>query len=214
MKHLQFIYLFAAAILLTNCYPGGPENTDDYDLVASNYAEEYDFDKNLTYFMPDSVIHVVDSTTKEEDIDRSQDETILARVALNMDMMGYELAANDSTANVIVLPQVLRIQNVDVSWWYDWSYWWGWYPWGGWWGPGYGWYYPGGYPVVTSYETGTIILQMVDPDEPTPLPDDIYVAWSGYANGVLSSSKNYNKSRIETTIDDMFEISPYLELNN
>jgi hypothetical protein len=54
---------------------------------------------------------------------------------------------------------------------------------------------------------------MVDPDEPTPLPDDLYVNWSGYANGVVSSKKSYNAARIENLINDIFEISPQLNLN-
>lgn len=214
MKKAHIFLSFVIAIVLAGCYPGGPENTDDYDLVATNYAEDYNYSQNLTYFIPDTVIHIVDSTTREEDINRTHDATILSTTISNMNALGYEQIDVDSLADIVILPQVLEIQNVSVSWWYDWYYYWGWYPWGGWWGPGYGWYYPGGYPVVTSYQTGTIILQMIDPDEPTPMPDEIYISWSGYANGIVSSSKNYNKSRIVDGIDDMFEMSPYLNLND
>ncbi len=62
-----------------------------------------------------------------------------------------------------------------------------------------------GYPSVSSYTTGTLVMTLVangaDYIDPTR-------GWTAAANGLLSGA--YNTTRVNKAIDQAFEQSPYL----
>ena len=93
-------------------------------------------------------------------------------------------------------------ETTTIFYWYDYWYWW----WGG--------YYPGWpyYPPVyySSYTTGTLLMNLIDPDELGSNGNPI-LQWSGAINGILT--KSYNATRVNNLIDKVFTISPYLETN-
>ena len=72
-----------------------------------------------------------------------------------------------------------------------------WY--GGWWDAGFwgpywggGWYYP--YPVTYSYDTGTLIMEMVDLRQPVDQSNQnkLPVIWHAYASGLLYGNSHFN----------------------
>jgi hypothetical protein len=92
-------------------------------------------------------------------------------------------------------------ETTTVYYWYDYWYWW------------YGGYYPyWGYPPVyySSYTTGTLLMNLIDPEIEGANGNPIN-QWSGAINGILTYS--YNASRVNTAIDKAFTISPYLKTN-
>jgi len=199
----------AIAFALTACYPGGAEYVSDTDLVVTNYNPEFNFNGIQTYYMPDSIRHIVE---EDETPDRSMDSFIIGELERNLNTLGYlRLDTVDiiggSEPDVIVAVSAIIVTNVNY---YTYPYYpgwcWSWYCY-----PGYGWYYPWyGYTYVTSYETGTVFWDMFDPDNVDTENEIIQVEWTGAINGVLGSSVSSNQSRLTKGIDQAFEQSPYL----
>ncbi len=109
-------------------------------------------------------------------------------------------------ADLLLLPASWETTTVTV--WYDYWYWWygGYYP--GW---GWGGYYPYYPPVsVTSYTTGTLMMNLIDKTEVGANGNPV-TQWNAIINGVLTYT--YDASRINTGIDKAFDQSPYLQTN-
>ena len=100
-----------------------------------------------------------------------------------MNAYGWEEVAVGSDPDVVLLP--VAFSSTTVNYYYP-GYNWGWYYPGG----GYGWYYPGYYPpVVTSYSTGTVLVQMMYPDgenEDGAIP----IPWLMVLDGLFEGSTN------------------------
>ncbi len=191
------------------CYPGGPEFIDQLDLVYTDYDDTFDFQSNVTYALPDGVIEIDDEDPDgpPEFIEEVYSEAILDRLRANLNARGYTEVDEDlEDPDLVVLASAMSTTN--LYWFYDPCYWcW----WGPWWGPGYGWGYPwypgGGY--VSGYTTGTIFIQLVSTDD--IVGEEVPVAWTATINGLLQGSEQNKLGRIDNTIDQAFDQSPYLE---
>lgn len=192
--------------LLAGCYPQGPEYIDEYDLVLTNFSPTFDFTTTTTYSLPDSVIKISGDLIDGENPDMVSPvygDEILDDIRQNMNERGWEEVDEANDPDVILLPSVFT--STTVSYYYD-SYYWGWYyPY-----YGYGWYYPGYYPAyVTSYTTGTLMIQMTDPNDPAA-SDNIPVVWTAAFNGLAEGSTSGLVVRIDEAIDQAFDQSAYL----
>ncbi|MBC8490757.1 MAG: DUF4136 domain-containing protein [Bacteroidetes bacterium] len=197
--------LAGIAVALTSCYPGGAEYTEDLDLVVTDYNPDYNFKVIQTYYMADSIYHIVDEGVTP---DRTYDAYIISELERNFDALGYErLDTNDIGSpepDVAVVVTAIKVTYYNIY-----SY--PWYPGWGWGYPDYGWGYPWyGGSYVTSYETGTVLWDMFDPDNVDKDNKIIYVEWMGAINGLLGTSKQNTKDRITRGINQAFEQSPYL----
>ena len=217
-----WIFIMAMPLLLVSCYPGGPEVTEDLDIVGTMYDEEFDFNSVQTYAMPDTVIHIVGEDPKDDDIDRSQDELMLNTVRANMATLGYqEIPADpDTPADVVMLITAMTSTNqgavYNPGWWGNWGWWpgWGGYPGYPGWGPGWGYYYPWGYPATYSYSTGSLFIGMLDPENTDIEEETLAVAWLASMNGLLQGNKDKGAQRIEDGINQAFRQSEsYLKRN-
>src|SRR5688572_1701082 len=92
--HIPFLGLF---FLLAGCYPQGPEYTDEFDIVYTNYDESTNFKEKKFYAMPDQVVDIngnYDPGTGPEFIDPAYSALIINRIKSNMNAIGYELVAD------------------------------------------------------------------------------------------------------------------------
>jgi len=114
--------------------------------------------------------------------------------------LGYTKVDISASPNLILAPAALEVTT--VSYWYPY---WGWY-WGGYY-PGWGYpYYPtGGY--YSSYSTGTLMMNLIDPQTQSA-DGNALTQWTGAANGILTST--YSSDRVNKLIDQAFAQSPYL----
>ena len=117
-----------------------------------------------------------------------------------------------SVQNVYAPSVVLR--NKTVVYYYPGYPWWG-----GWWGwyPGYpgGCYYCG-YPSYgsTTYQVGTVLLEMYDARQIPPggpVTPDLDVSWIGIMRGIIGSNPSSNSTRVISGIQQAFKQSPYLK---
>lgn len=213
-----------AALAMGACYPGEVTETSQLDVVATIYNVDAAWGTYQTYAMPDTIVHLV---TEDEDtlpITREFDDEILAKVASEMQALGYtRIDVPDQgdplpadTPDVVLFVSVTASENwvawASYPWWGYWGWWYGW----GWWGgyPGWGWGYPCCASVgVAEYDVGTAFIQMVDINNPIEEDSIFPNLWVAAINGLLSASSTTNATRVMNGIEQAFAQSPYLEPN-
>ena len=217
-SHLKFILFLM--IVGMGCTPNGPEFIDELDLVAT-IDNSSDFTKYSDYVLADTIVFISDDEDRE--LDNEQEAFILNEIDQHFQSYGWKKAENpeEQGSDVAILVSVLDKSSFSIgSGWWDWWYWWpgwGWYPPyppGGWY-PGY----PGYccYSSIYDYREGTLIIEMVNPNEgqidSDPGADPIPLLWSGALNGLLEKSQSNMESRVTRGLNRMFDDSPYLKLN-
>lgn len=203
---LKFFSLSLLAVFfLAGCYPGGAEFTSDYDVAYTNYNDTFNFKAFNTYAMPDQIVIDVQITNGGDTIYEYMKpiyaDPILNRIASNMSSYGWTRVDISENPDLILSPAAVSSTTYFYSYWYCWWY-------GGYF-PGWGWYYPP-YWNVTSVTTGSMIMNLSDPNADSPI-NRSPAAWLGIVNGVLNNSANI--SRALEGIDQTFTQSPYLKIN-
>lgn len=207
IKRILFLGIIAA--IVTGCYPGGPDFTDELDLVATTYDKGYVFAEANTYAIPDKIPKITGDLKPGEDpkfVDAATAKVILDEIKSNLTKLGYtEVAVN---ADVVVTVATLEVTTTTIycdDWWY--GGWWGYY--GGY--PGYGGCY---YPSAYSYSTGSIFISMIDDKSEDGVAETpVRGVWSAGINGLLEGNTSSLNKRISTTISQSFTQSPYLKTN-
>ena len=214
--------LLGIMMIIGGCYPGGPEYNSDYDLIATEYSEEYwSANTPTTYYMPDSLGWIVDREdldNNDGDLTREYDAFILGEVAENMALYGYQRVPDldvDNPPDLYVFTQAIAVKNTTVSYVPGYPWYGGGYPgWGGYW-PGYGGggYYPGwgGGTVSSSYTTGTVLIDIADAKNLDEENKIIPYVWTAGVDGLLSSSSASNEQFVSQSIEQAFIQSPYLK---
>jgi hypothetical protein len=213
LRSLYWLTVLIIPLVMFSCYPGGPSEAEDLDLVGTMHDPDFNFDGVVTYAMPDTVIHIIGEDDKEEDIDHSFDELMLSTVSTNMDALGFQWMEFDTInpADVVLLVSAVTTTSSgiihDPGWWWGyWGWWpgWGGYPGGGYWGPGWGYGYPWGYPIYYSYSTGSIFVSMINPDDFDLENETIGVVWMAALNGLLTGDEDRAETRIREGINQAF----------
>ncbi|MBL8000664.1 MAG: DUF4136 domain-containing protein [Flavobacteriales bacterium] len=210
MKHTARAFLVAAFVplLFSGCYPEQPDYINEYDLVYTNHAPDFDFQGQGTYALPDSVVILGTGDPENGELPSMVDpffaNRILAQIRANMSAYGWTEVADADSADVVLLPSAVKTLNIDAYYYYG-GYWGWYYPYGG-----YGWYYPGYYPTYTSYTTGSLIMQINVPKDVSP-SENVPVVWVGVINGLLEGSDASIADRIVANIDQAFKQSEYLK---
>jgi hypothetical protein len=205
-RGIKFVLFLTGVFLLWGCYPNGPDYIEEMDIVVTKHNENYDFVAKTTYAMPNKIVKITGSLAEGDTPDYMPDITaskILAQIEKNMTELGWSKVAIDANPDLLLAPA--SWETTTISYWYDYWYWWwgGYYPMWGWGG-----YYP---PVYwSSYTTGTLLMNLIDPDLVGANGNPIN-QWSGAINGILTDT--YNATRVNAAIDKAFTISPYLKTN-
>lgn len=220
IKHKTILPLAGLIMLLFSaCYDIGTVYYDELDITLTQYDVDYQSSEYTTFTVPDSTI--LRTNMKDFDVDAfyapgGTSEKTLNGLQAKFEEMGYNFTDDVSTADFVAVPSVLLMRNTGAVY----------YPPGWWWGPGWGypgWGYPGypwypGYVSYYSYDTGTVILEMVDGDsyrEAMEAEDDntieLIIRWQATIDGYLSSNGDYNADRAVRGFNEAFEQSPYLK---
>ncbi|MCK5087886.1 MAG: DUF4136 domain-containing protein [Melioribacteraceae bacterium] len=213
-KLLPLILFLVSVIGFQSCYTDYGLTADDYDIVVTTYNKSVNFQQYKTYALVDSVFHITGDTTKpdSEILSRNNDALILSTIKNNMNRLGYTELENPSEDNLPDVALVVAALGTQVDTYYYYGYPWYGYG-GGWWGyPGYGWGYPVGGVGTSTYYVGTLFINYFPAAELEGAtgPRDVELDWTATINGLLSGTNR----RIEDRIDQAFDQSPYLKLNN
>ena len=204
--------LAAMTILLAgvaSCYPGEISSIDEADLVLTFYDTTADFESNVTYAMPDTIIRIDDEGGSRA-ANPAIDAQILAQIEAEFTAIGYQRVAAGTPSDVVVLVTATRI---DLDYWFTGGWWgyWGWWPgWGPGYGPGWTPLYPWGPSYGGTQSLGTLAITMLDPNSSSVEDQEIPATWVGAVNGFLIGSDASILARIEDLIDQAFDQSPYL----
>ena len=200
--------LFAGAVVAAACYPYEATSVTETDVVITAHDATMNFGAVQTYVLLDTVVHVITDSSNNIDLSRQFDDVILQTIDQNLQALGWTVEANPGLNPPDVTVAVSATGSESTYIYYDWWYYWGWYPWWGW---GCVTCYPGyGYPVVVNYESGSLVMHMV---ESRANPDSVPVVWLGALRGLLGTSASTTQQRITQGINQAFNQSPYLEGN-
>lgn len=208
MKIVNFVAAAFLGLLLTQCYPDGPDYVEEIDLTYTNYDNKYDFKAQSTYAMSDSIIvideGIVDgSSSRAKFVKPVYSNPIIKSINDNMKDLGWTKVDVNANPDVIIHNAYTELTTTYMSYYggyYDWWY-------GGYYGGYYGWYYP--YPVTYSYTTGNLITNMVDTKSIDFSPaGNGTVVWLSVVNG-LADYSNF-ASRVNQGVNQAFVQSPYL----
>lgn len=232
---LRMAIVAAGTAVTCGCHPVGLSDSSETDTVVTVKAHAYDYTKNRTYDMPDTVADLcgkeigppptdggeggagsgtpVSDVVDCEAITHTFDTLILDTVRRNLERLGYVHVAADATEppDVVMLVGALAANN----WFAYTAYpWYSYYPgYGYWYGGYYGWdaYYPY-YPVtaVVNYPTGSVLMNLISLKDANRETQRIPSIWLGAVNGLLSGGDVSATDRITSTINQAFAQSSYL----
>jgi hypothetical protein len=203
------LLVLVAGVVFSSCYEDYGLTTADYDTQLTHYATGANFQLYKYYVMPDTIVHMYDTTKADPMKDfRKFDDQILSLTAGNLEGRGYirlKTAADTvgkSAATIAVL--LTQTSQTYVGYYYD--YWYGYW---GWYYPGYypG-YYPPSYGTTYEYSTGTIITTILDLGQ-TLAQHKLTPLWNGLVTGLAGSSSTV-PTRLTDGINKLYEQSPYL----
>lgn len=204
--------LFAAALLVTACEktPDTGKLDDDY-LVYTNYDDDTNFDKMTTFYVPDSVLIIDNSSNKPKYLyGTPASDIIIANYIKGMKSAGYVRTLDKDDADLGL--QISYIEDTykfryynNYPWWYGYPWYWQFSYWGDW----GGWYWP--YNITYSYTTGSILGELVDLTPTRGTSQHLKVVWTSYISGLLNSDGTLNTTEVQQAIGQAFSQSPYLK---
>lgn len=210
MKNKLSFYILALGAMLAGCYPDNVDYYEELDVAISHYKDDYDFQAQSTYAMPDQIVKITGNKLEGDDVEFVPDvvaNALLGMIEDNMSSLGWQRVDIDEDPDMLLAPAAW--ETTTVSWWYDyWGWWWGGYYPPGWGGCCWGGWYPPVY--VSSYSTGTLVMTLIDPDVQSASGRPIS-QWTGAISGLMSGA--YNADRARRAIDQTFAQSPYLKTN-
>lgn len=204
--------LFAAALLVTACEktPDTGKLDDDY-LVYTNYDDDTDFAKFTTFYVPDSVLIIDNSSNKPKYLyGTPASDIIIASYVKGMESAGYVRTLDKAEADLglqvsyVEATYKFRYYN-NYPWWYGYPWYWNFSYWGDW----GGWYWP--YDITYSYSTGSLLGELVDLTLPEGTSKQLKVVWSSYISGLLNSDGSLNTTEVTQAIGQAFSQSAYLK---
>jgi hypothetical protein len=201
---LILVLLAVTSVLLTSCYQDYGLTSSDYDIVATFKEDANDFQayktNGATYFMSPTIKRLSDNVGGIVDEPGPYDAQILAEIERQMIAYGYSKVDSIQQPDVYISVGATSSENIVY------------YP--GYWGGYYGWYYPwygyGGYAY--SYTTGSLFVTMIDLNKYDEVNKLSGAVWAGTVNGMLEDSDANILARVLSSVDKMFEQSPYLKI--
>ena len=197
MKAKLILMFLGAGLIMASCtkYPPSSDRLLEDLAIYTKYDTKADFASYKTYYMNDSVMKVADDDSGW--YYNSQVQSLMDRIASNMKKFGYTRTYNKNATDLYMGVSVVKNINVTVyypGWYYpyypsDWWYWGGYYP-----------YYPYYPAYITSYSSGSIIMDMMDIKNRQG--DQVAVVWNGFVRGLMTGS--HTLPEIEQSIDQAF----------
>jgi len=194
------VLAIASLFILQACFPFGPEDIEEFDIVATFYDENTSFAAFKTYAMPDTIARINrDGSPSTDTPNRDYDALILSQVEANMSAVGYNRIDDPDAADMIFTIAISK-DGYDLGSRYEY---------GDYYGPDYD-YGSGGYAGGSGYdlETGTVIMNLADLNKDGGTTTK--AIWLGLLNGITEQSFTNTSRRLIELINQCFSQSPYL----
>jgi hypothetical protein len=209
MKKSILVMLIFISILSCRKIPDLDQLTLNF-VVITNRDQAADFTSYTKYFISDTVTYISNNPGDDTVLVGAPAAALVGAVKSNLDSRGYQSVPRLATPDLGV--KVVAINQLSGGVTYPPGWWWGYpgYPGYCYWGWCYPPYYP--YPVVYSYNTGDILIEVFDLKNATA-NNTLRVVWNMQGSGVLSSTDQVNLDLATDAIDQGFEQSPYFRRN-
>jgi len=204
MKTKLILLILFGGFLFFSCskYPPSTVRLTEDLVVYTKYDTSIKFNQFTTYSIVDSIGYISQSNGKKDSgwLPNADAQPILNQIKQNMNSRGYLLVNKNQNPNLGI--NVVVVKNINVQVYYP-----GWY----WEYPGYypPWYWGGGsyyypyYPAyITSYASGTLMIDMVDRQNVTP-DGKMYIRWNAYIRALLTG--DHTMAQIQASIDQAFK---------
>jgi hypothetical protein len=193
--------IVGSIFLLQACFPFGPEEIEDFDIVGTFYDENVSFSNFTSYAMPDTVAKVSSSGVNNEK--GQYDDLILSQIEANMGAVGFTRVQNPEQADML-LTVAIASEGYSIENSYDY---------GDYYGDRYdygsgGYYYSG---ADYQIETGTVLMNLANHKDGDNTRES--ALWLGIINGVTEQSFTNTSRRLIELINQAFVQSPYLGTN-
>jgi hypothetical protein len=192
------------ALLIVACEPK-PDNLKLLDefVVSTNFDKEAVFETYATYAIAKDTIGF--SSNQSNDTIMIQSEynfprPVLDQIRTNLNMRDFEQVDKDANPDLGISVTLVNDYNLFQQVVYPNGYYSGYY--------GYGGYYSYPYVNTYAYNTGVLIIEIVDLKNKTP-DNKVKVIWTSYMGDVYSSVDPVKQA--QEAIDQSFDQSPYLE---
>ena len=206
-----FKFTWVVVFSLGACYPepDGQMLVDDL-VVATNFDPEANFTTYTTYAIPTDTIGLISNTSSDTIITQNKSSfprPVINAIKANMNARGYTLTDRsqnpDLGINVLVVNDFNVFQQVVYpDYYYPGNYYSGYYGYGSWY------YYP--YINTYAYNTGVLIIEIVDLKNKTA-NNQVRVVWDAYLGDIYSTLDLVPQT--ERAIDQAFIQSAYLSRN-
>ena len=209
MRIVVYLIIGISAALSWGCRTEpDSEKLIDQLVVSTNFDPEADFTAYSTYAIPTDTIGFISNNSDDTIMVSSQStfpRAALSAIRQNMEDRGYtRVARNESPdmgVNVMVVNDFNMFQEVVYpgGYGYPGSYYSGYY--------GYGSYYSYPYVNTYAYNTGVLVIELVDLKNRTP-DNKVKVIWDAYLGDIYSTVDRLPQT--EEGIRQAFVQSPYL----
>jgi hypothetical protein len=207
MKTFFLIVYTAGLLLLASCHPEPDAKILIDDLaVATNYDPDANFNNYATYAIPTDTIGLISNSTNDTIIVHGESDfprPILNAITSNLTSRGYTRVGRnqnpDLGINVLIVNDFNVFQEIVYPGGYPGNYYSGYYGYNSWY------YYP--YINTYAYNTGVLIVEIVDLKNRTP-DNKVKVIWDAYMGDVYSTLDLVPQT--VRAIDQSFTQSPYI----
>lgn len=206
-----FVLLLLAPVFLWSCQPE-PDSAALLDqlVVSTNFDPNADFREYTTFAIPTDTIGFISNNSNDTIIVASKSSfprPILAAIRSNIEARGYTCV--DRTENPDLGVNVLVVNDLNVfqevvypgGYGYPGSYYSGYYGYGSWY------YYP--YINTYAYNTGVLVIEVVDLKNKTP-DNKVRVVWDAYLGDIYNTLYDVKDQCVEG-INQAFVQSPYFD---
>ena len=211
MKTKILIILFAVGLVyFSSCtkYPPNVTRLQEDLVVYTQVDLETDFNQFNTFAIVDSIAYIDNKDSGR--ILTPDAKAVLDQIILNMQNRGFVKVDKGDNPNLGITVSVIKTTNTSVYYpgWY-WGYPGYYYP--PYWGYPNSWYYYPYYPTyISSYSTGTLLIDMLDFVNINE-DDQIPVVWFAYIRAVMTGYHTIGE--ITGSIDQAFLQTPSIKTN-
>ena len=194
-------------LVLASCskYPPSSIRLTEDLVIYTKYDVTANFNDYKTFAIVPEIPYIDGKDTSY--LTDANAQALLVEISKNMVNRGFVAPTGSASPDLGI--NVTAIKNTTTT-----VYSPGWY-WGypgyyspGWWGyPDYGYSYPYYPTYITSYSTGTVLIDMVD--FKTPVDGKVMVRWNAYIRGLLTGS--HTQSEVLRSVDQAFIQTPTLK---
>lgn len=205
---ITFIVVTVGFVTSCSKYPPDVSRVQQDLVVYTQVDIQKNFNQFKTFAIVDSIAYIDNKDSGH--VNNAEVQPILDRIIMNMQNRGFIKVDKGADPDLGITVSVIKTTSTTVyypGWWWDYPGYY--YP--GYWGyPGYWYYYPYYPTYISSYSSGTMIIDLTDFVNITE-DNKIPIAWYAYIRALLTG--NHTSDQIKASIDQAFTQTPALKTN-